>query len=631
MTSDSTPRTFSGVAGTGWEQKKHSRIVYSGLVPMSPYTTPTAVRVSGRSARVEARGWAVATAGAAAASDTIPENTPQPHPNASAGCRLSVVSGFSRTVSASPEAPGVDAVPAHLVVDDPLGRVEQPGRLGAVPPGGLQRILDQILFIGADGVPERHARDGARRLGGLQRRREVVAVDHLAVAHQHRSLEGVLELADVARPVVAGQHVDRGRRNALDAARMLAGELLEEVIDEQQQVGLPLAQRRDEDGEDVEPVVEILAEGAGGDRLLQVLVGGGDQAHVRLDRLGAADPLELPLLQDTEQLHLRRQVDVADLVEKQRAAVRQLEAALLARFGAGEGAFLVAEQLGLDQAVGQRGAADFDERLLRAQRAVVDGVGDQLLAGARLAADQHGRAGAGDLRDLLEDLPQRPAAAHQVGEAVPLAQLLAQVRVLVDQPPLVFLDQAVNLDRLANHRGDDAEELGVAFEIAIGLELQVDGERTDRAAVEEDRHADEAQLLPRQLGTARGTVEERRLAADARHHDRLAALNDAAGNPFAHAIGDRMRRVADAVGGLDAHRAVLLQHRDDAALGAVMTGEDLEDAVERRLEVERARERLAHFEERRQPPRLAGRGVDGWRRDGAETGSHGVHATSSSL
>ena len=36
MISDSTPSTFSWVAGTECEPKKHSRIAYSGLVPMSP-------------------------------------------------------------------------------------------------------------------------------------------------------------------------------------------------------------------------------------------------------------------------------------------------------------------------------------------------------------------------------------------------------------------------------------------------------------------------------------------------------------------------------------------------------------------------------------------------------------------
>ena len=129
------------------------------------------------------------------------------------------------------------------------------------------------------------------------------------------------------------------------------------------------------------------------------------------------------------------------------------------RVGAGERAFLVAEQLRLDQILRQRRATDFDERLLRARRVVVNGVGDQLLAGARFAAQQHRRVGAGDLRNLLVDLAHRPARADQVREVVALLQLLPQVRVLVDQPLLVGLDQPVHLDRLRDHRSDDAEKL----------------------------------------------------------------------------------------------------------------------------------------------------------------------------
>ena len=36
MISESTPRTFSWVGGTECDPKKHSRMAYSGLVPMSP-------------------------------------------------------------------------------------------------------------------------------------------------------------------------------------------------------------------------------------------------------------------------------------------------------------------------------------------------------------------------------------------------------------------------------------------------------------------------------------------------------------------------------------------------------------------------------------------------------------------
>ena len=207
----------------------------------------------------------------------------------------------------------------------------------------------------------------------------------LAVAHEHRALDRVLELADVARPVIAREHVDGRRRDPLDVLPVLDRVLREEVVGQQHDVRLPLAKRRREDREHVQPVEQVLAERAGRHQLFERPVGGRDEAHVDADAVRAAEPLDLALLQRAQQLHLRRHVHVADLVEEQRAALGQLEAALLERVGAGERALLVAEQLGFDQAAGQRRAAHLDERLLRARRVVVDGVRDHLLAGPRLA------------------------------------------------------------------------------------------------------------------------------------------------------------------------------------------------------------------------------------------------------
>ena len=59
---------------------------------------------------------------------------------------------------------------------------------------------------------------------------------------------------------------------------------------------------------------------------------GRHQAHVHLDRLRAAEALELLLLQHAQQLGLQLRRDVADLVEEQRPLVRQLEAADLLAF-----------------------------------------------------------------------------------------------------------------------------------------------------------------------------------------------------------------------------------------------------------------------------------------------------------
>ena len=110
---------------------------------------------------------------------------------------------------------------------------------------------------------------------------------------------------------------------------MFGGELLEEALDQQRNVLGPLAQRRHDDGHDLQPVKQVLAELARRHRLLQLLVGGGDDAHVDADQFGAADHAERAVLQHAQQVALALGREVADLVQEQRAAVGQLEAARL--------------------------------------------------------------------------------------------------------------------------------------------------------------------------------------------------------------------------------------------------------------------------------------------------------------
>ena len=139
----------------------------------------------------------------------------------------------------------------------------------------------------------------------------------------------------------------------------------------------------------------------------------------------AADALELLLLQRAQQLDLHRGRDVADLVEEQRAAVGELEPAELLLDRAGERALLVAEQLALEQRLGQRAAVDLDERAVRALAEPVDRARDQLLAGAALAGDEHGGVARRDLLDRAPHDRHLLAAADQLGE--PAVGLGAQV------------------------------------------------------------------------------------------------------------------------------------------------------------------------------------------------------------
>jgi hypothetical protein len=113
---------------------------------------------------------------------------------------------------------------------------------------------------------------------------------------------------------------------------------------EQRDVLAALAHRRQLDVDHAQAEVQILAEAAAVDLLAQVAVGRGQDPDVDLDRAIAADPLDLALLEHPQQLRLERDVELADLVEEDRAALGLLEAAEVLTDRAGEAALLVAEQ-----------------------------------------------------------------------------------------------------------------------------------------------------------------------------------------------------------------------------------------------------------------------------------------------
>ena len=100
-------------------------------------------------------------------------------------------------------------------------------------------------------------------------------------------------------------------------------------------------------GERGHPIVEIVAEAALAHRLDQIAVRGGDDSHVHLEHAGAPYTFELAVLEDTQELGLKLEGKLGDLVEEEGPPVGQLEAAGWGRRRAGEGALLVTEQLAL--------------------------------------------------------------------------------------------------------------------------------------------------------------------------------------------------------------------------------------------------------------------------------------------
>src|SRR6185436_15623055 len=97
-------------------------------------------------------------------------------------------------------------------------------------------------------------------------------------------------------------------------------------IGQEQDVVPALAQRRQADLEDVEPVVEILTKLVALHGRREIPIGGRDDPHVRLERPRAAQTLEFTLLQNAQELRLERQIQFSDFVEKEQAAGGLLDA-----------------------------------------------------------------------------------------------------------------------------------------------------------------------------------------------------------------------------------------------------------------------------------------------------------------
>src|SRR5690606_30944220 len=146
---------------------------------------------------------------------------------------------------------------------------------------------------------------------------------------------------------------------------------------EEQDVLAALAQRRQVDVDRVEPIQEICAETAGVDLRLQVGVRRREHAHVDLQRARRAETLELAFLEHAQQPRLLSDGNVRNLVEKQRAAVRELEAADAIGLRVRERALHVPEYLALEDRLRQAADVDDHEAAVATLRVRVDDARDE--------------------------------------------------------------------------------------------------------------------------------------------------------------------------------------------------------------------------------------------------------------
>ena len=161
------------------------------------------------------------------------------------------------------------------------------------------------------------------------------------------------------------------------------------MLDQQSCIFVALAHGWDTQSQHVESIQQLLAKTPLADFRLQDAIGGREHPNVDPPRLGLSDSSHLTFLQNSQELCLRSRRQLSDLVEQQATLIGRLEQAGAVLRRAGEGTADAAKQLRLEQFIGQRRAVDGAEASSRWPAQQMERPGNQLLAGAALAGDEH--------------------------------------------------------------------------------------------------------------------------------------------------------------------------------------------------------------------------------------------------
>src|SRR5580704_1810990 len=232
-------------------------------------------------------------------------------------------------------APARQPVAANLVAHRAQAYSEECGGPGTVPAGSFESHLDQpALHVSeGDAGPQNFAASrfvvcrfvsvvtliliclavASARLIPC-RAFEGLPADLIAGGEGHGTAEAVCQLAHVARPVMLFEPLDEFRSQAQSLARRAVQ--AQEMFRQFSNIFPPLAQRRQRQWNHVEPVKQIGAELALAHHVGQVAVRSRDDAHVDGNTARIAQTVELPLLQNPQQLGLQRERHLPNFVQQ---------------------------------------------------------------------------------------------------------------------------------------------------------------------------------------------------------------------------------------------------------------------------------------------------------------------------
>ncbi len=122
----------------------------------------------------------------------------------------------------------------------------------------------------------------------------------LSFFNDDRMLHRILESPHISWPIMLDQQSEGFGADSPNLLAHSLTRLMKKVLRQKRDIFFPVAQRRQRDTKDIESVLQVLTKYAVGDSFCEVRIGRGNHPDIGPRGHGAANRLELVLLQDPE-------------------------------------------------------------------------------------------------------------------------------------------------------------------------------------------------------------------------------------------------------------------------------------------------------------------------------------------
>src|ERR1035441_9192271 len=164
------------------------------------------------------------------------------------------------------------------------------------------------------------------------------------VSQDDRSSNEVAQFPKIPRPIIKKGCIQQtGRKVVFRASLHLRRGPANGLVNEIRNLLAPLAKRRNDDGEDAETVIEILAKRPFKKCALHLNIGRCKNPHIYFARFPCSETSELAVLEHLQEFGLHLRTHFTNLIKKQRATIHLLKLSWLVLDRPGECSLLVSE------------------------------------------------------------------------------------------------------------------------------------------------------------------------------------------------------------------------------------------------------------------------------------------------